>query len=214
MTYLASLGLLAGIYLAVLASPGPNFFILSQMALGGRGREARWVVLGLSTGSLVWVVLSVAGLATLLAQHPLIASAVRILGALYLVWYGARLLRSALTERAQPRADAESDPEPAAAHATRAAAYRTGLVTALTNPKAAAFWASAFAAVFPADAPAWFFGATIALVAALSLGWHLGITLVFGVASLRNAYLRAARAITGAAGGMLILLGLQRLVMR
>jgi len=216
MTYLSSLGLLAGIYLAVLASPGPNFFILSQMALDGRSAEARWVVLGLSTGSLVWVLLSVAGLATLLSQHPLLATAVRVLGALYLVWYGARLLRSALTASASAAGAAASDPggEPAAAHATRAAAYRTGLLTALTNPKAAAFWTSAFAAVFPADAPAWFFGATIALVAALSLGWHLGITLVFGVPALRNAYLRLARTINGVTGGLLVLLGLQRLVMR
>lgn len=214
MTYLASLGLLAGIYLAVLASPGPNFFILSQMALDGRGAEARWVVLGLSTGSLVWVVLSVAGLATLLSQHPLLAAVVRILGALYLVWYGARLLWSALAVQALPRGDAAPGPAPAAPSATRAAAYRTGLLTALTNPKAAAFWTSAFAAVFPADAPAWFFGVTVTLVAALSLGWHLGITLVFGVPSLRNAYLRLARTINGITGGMLVMLGVQRLVTR
>ncbi len=41
MTQLSPLLLIAGVYLAVLASPGPNFFILSQMALDGRQRESR-----------------------------------------------------------------------------------------------------------------------------------------------------------------------------
>lgn len=58
MTYVSSLLLIAGVYLLVLASPGPNFFILSQMALNGRRKEARYVVLGLTTGSIFWVVLT------------------------------------------------------------------------------------------------------------------------------------------------------------
>ena len=64
--FFSSLVLLAAVYLAVLASPGPNFFILSQLSLDGRQRDARWAVLGLVTGSVLWVVLSMAGLSALL----------------------------------------------------------------------------------------------------------------------------------------------------
>lgn len=90
MPYASSLLLLAAVYLAVLASPGPNFFILSQLSLDGRQRDARWTVMGLVTGSVVWVMLSMAGLSALLGSHPLVASAVRLLGAVYLIWYGPR----------------------------------------------------------------------------------------------------------------------------
>jgi threonine/homoserine/homoserine lactone efflux protein len=210
MHYASSLLLLAGIYLAVLASPGPNFFILSQMALEGRRAEARWVVLGLTTGSICWVVVSLAGLSALLASHPWAATAVRLLGAAYLLWYGARLLVSAFSSTGVAQAVAR--PLPGAASSR--VAYRTGLLTGLTNPKGAAFWTSAFAAVLPPAAPTWFLVATVALVALLSLGWHLGITLVFALPALRQRYLRLERVVNGVAGGALVLLGLQRVAGR
>lgn len=207
--HLASLLLIAGIYLAVLASPGPNFFILSQMALDGRARAARYVVLGLTTGSVAWVLLSVAGVATLLARHPQLGTALRVLGAAYLVWYGIKLLRAAWKMPA-----GNAGPSTAPAVQASWVAYRTGLWTGLTNPKGAAFWTSAFAAIFPEAAPHWFYAATVLLVALMSLGWHLGITLVFGIPALRSGYLRTERAINGLSGAALVLLGLQRMVAR
>ena len=212
MAYALSLLTIAGIYLAVLASPGPNFFILSQMALQGRRQEARAVVYGLTTGSVFWVVLALAGLSTLLAQHPWLATTLRVLGAAYLVWYGVHLLRSAF----QPAA-ATDNAEPSATPAqplSAGSAYRTGLLTGMTNPKGAAFWTSAFAALFPTQAPLWFYAATVLLVTGLSLGWHLGITLVFGNAAMRRGYLRMERSVNGVAGGALVLLGIQRMVSR
>lgn len=210
MPYLVSLLTIAGIYLAVLASPGPNFFILSQLALEGQHKAARFVVLGLTTGSIFWVVLALAGLSTLLAQHPWLATGARVAGAAYLLWYGAGLLRSAIRPRSSvPGAQAHTP-----RLASPMAAYRSGLLTGVTNPKGAAFWTSAFAALFPLHAPAWFYVATVLLVTTLSLGWHLGITWVFGNAALRRGYLRMERAVNGLAGGALVLLGIQRLAGR
>jgi threonine/homoserine/homoserine lactone efflux protein len=210
MTYASSLLLLAGLYLLILASPGPNFFILSQLALDGRHREARNVVLGLTTGSITWAVLALAGLPTLLAQYSWLADAVRVLGALYLVWYGGRLLFGAAVSA--PRRDL--DAPPVSAGRIRLGAYRTGLLTGLTNPKGAAFWTGVFAAAFPAHPPTWFYPTTVLLIAALSLSWHLGITVLFASRPLRAAYLRAERVINGVAGGVLVGLGLHRMVTR
>lgn len=209
MTYVASLLTLAAVYLAVLASPGPNFFILSQLSLDGRRQEARWTVLGLTTGSITWVVLSLAGLSAVLASHPMVATVVRAIGAAYLVWYGGALLRGALAPTR-----GRSAARPVSSGASRAGAYRTGLVTGLTNPKSAAFWTSVFAAWLPPAVPDWFLGTTVGLVALMSLGWHLGITLVFGLPALRGRYLRLERAINGVAGATLVLLGLQRVAGR
>jgi len=208
MTYITSLLLIAGIYLAVLASPGPNFFILSQMALDGRHRDARFVAFGITTGSIFWVVLALGGVAAVMAQHPWLALIVRIVGAAYIVWYGTGLLRAAFVPP-PPRATERLE---AAAGFTRRAAYRTGLLTSLTNPKAVAFWTSAFAATFPAQAPAWFYSVTVLLVAMMSFSWHVGIALIFGTSALRAAYLRIERIVNGVAGGALVVLGLQRIV--
>jgi threonine/homoserine/homoserine lactone efflux protein len=210
MTYLASLLLISGIYLAVLASPGPNFFILSQMAMEGRRREARYVVLGLTTGSIFWVLVALAGVATLLAQHPWLASALRVVGASYLIWYGAKLLWSAISPAPARTVNEQQD----LGIENRWAAYRTGLLTGVTNPKGAAFWTSAFAVMFPVSAPLWFYGVTVLLVATLSLAWHLAITQVFGTAALRAFYLRIERGVNGVAGTGLIALGVQRVMSR
>ncbi|MDH1263300.1 LysE family transporter [Pseudomonas sp. GD03944] len=209
MTYAYSLALITGIYLAALASPGPNFFILSQMALSQRHRDARYVALGITSGSVFWVVVSIAGLATLLSKHPWLADGVRLLGAAYLVWYGGRLLWSA---RQPTRRDtAVQTPE---LNGSRLSAYRTGLLTCVTNPKGAAFWTSAFAAVFPIGAPLWFYVATMVLIGSLSLGWHIGLSLVFGTSALRAFYLRIERTINGCAGAALVALGVQRMFSR
>jgi len=209
MPYVSSLLTLAAVYLAALASPGPNFFILSQLSLEGRRSEAQWTVMGITTGSVTWAVLCLAGLSALLAGHPTLATAVRLVGAAYLGWYGFTLLRSALAP-AQPRRAVAA---PAAA-VSAFAAYRTGLMTGLTNPKSAVFWSSAFAALLPHGAPVWFLAATVLMVALMSLGWHLGITRVFALPSLRQRYLRFERAINGITGGALLLLGLQRVSSR
>lgn len=208
MTYVHSLLLIAGVYLLVLISPGPNFFILSQMAMNGRDKEARQVVLGLTTGSIFWVMVAMAGVATVMAQHPMLATAVRWLGAAYLVWYGLRLLRSVLKP-------ASAQPEVANGQTVNLAlAYRTGLLTGVTNPKGAAFWTSAFAALFPAQPPIWFYLATLTMVGGMSLAWHLGITVIFGTEALRSGYRRIERGINAVAGGALVLLGIQRLMAR
>lgn len=210
MTYLYSLLMLAAVYLAVLASPGPNFFILSQLSLDGRKREAQWTVLGLVTGSLFWVLLSIVGLSALLASHPMVSASVRILGAAYLVWYGLMLLRSAFASARTARVEIS----PVTMKASASAAYKVGLMTGLTNPKGAAFWTSAFATLLPSATPLWFYFAVVVLVTLLSLGWHFGITVVFGLPALRSRYLRFERAVNGIAGGALVMLGMQRIVSR
>lgn len=211
MQHLAPLLAIAGIYLVVLASPGPNFFILSQLALDGRSREARYVALGVSTGSIFWVAVSLAGLSTLLARYHWLGSAVKLLGAAYLICYGGRLLRGAIARQRAPQSAAPATPmQPG----SRLAAYRTGLLTGMTNPKAAAFWTGAFAAIFPLHAPLWMYPVTVSEVLIMSLTWHLGIVALFAAPSLRAAYLRIQRALNGVAGGVLIALGLQRMVGR
>jgi len=216
MTYASSLVLFAGLYLLILASPGPNFFILSQLALADRHREARYVVCGLTTGSVIWATLALAGVATLLAQHAWLASVVRLLGAGYLVWYGGRLLLAAASPAPASKQDTPQGGNDGndGAGDTPLGAYRTGLLTGLTNPKGAAFWTGIAAATLPVHAPAWFYLSWLVLIAVLSLAWHLGITFLFASRPLRATYLRLERGVNGVAGGVLVGLGLHRIVGR
>lgn len=204
MSYTASFLLIAGLYLLAAASPGPNFFIISQLALNGRQSQARRVAMGIAVGSTLWATAAVAGLSALLGTFEYLATGLRVAGALYLVWYGIRLLRSAMA----PLAAAHPN-DPGAA--TRLS-FRTGVFTSLTNPKSAAFWSSVFASTLPHPAPVWFLVLVCCLIATLSASWHLALAAVFACPRLQAAYLSARRPIEAVCGGALIALGLRRVV--
>jgi threonine efflux protein len=204
MSYTMSFLLIAGLYLLAAASPGPNFFIISQLALNGRQSQARRVAIGIAVGSTVWATAAVAGLSALLGSFEYLAAGLRVAGALYLVWYGVRLLRGALAPA--PAVDS-ADPS-----ATTQLSFRTGVFTSLTNPKSAAFWSSVFASTLPNQAPLWFLAAVCCLIAALSASWHLALAAVFARPKLQAAYLSARRPIEAACGGALVALGLRRVV--
>jgi threonine efflux protein len=204
MSYTRSFLLIASLYFLAAASPGPNFFIISQWALNGRQSQARRVAIGITVGSTVWATGAVAGLSALLGTFEHLATGLRVAGALYLVWYGVRLLRSAL---ALVPARHSTGPS-----ATTQVSFRTGVFTSLTNPKSAAFWSSVFASTLPNQAPVWFLVLVCCLIAALSASWHLALAAVFARPKLQAAYLSARRPIETVCGGALVTLGLRRVV--
>jgi threonine/homoserine/homoserine lactone efflux protein len=129
----------------LILTPGPDMlFVIGQTLSGGAARG--WAaLLGILTGALVHVTLAVSGVAALLAASPALFEALRILGALYLLWLAWGALRAAWRGAAAMRP---------AAPAGRA--YRDGLVTNLTNPKVVLFFL-AFLPQFvdPGRGPAW-----------------------------------------------------------
>jgi threonine efflux protein len=199
MSYLPNLLTIAGLYLLAVASPGPSVFVITQLSLGGERRSAMSVALGISTGSVVWALLAMFGIAALLASAYWLYLAVRLAGAVYLIWLGLKLLLGAVRPATAQIATAMRP----------ARAWRAGLITSLTNPKSGAFWTSVFATTFPTDAPAWMFVATAAMVAGLSLGWHLGLATVFTSARVQSGYQRLRRAINAVTGTILVAFGLR-----
>lgn len=201
MEHAATLAQIAGLYLLAAASPGPNFVILSQLSLSGRRRLGILIAIGITAGSLAWAVLAMMGVAAVLARIDWLHAAIRTAGALYLVWFGLKLVRSAGRGTDARAGTAARIP------AGTGAALRAGLFTSLTNPKSGAFWTGVFAAVFPGDAPAWLYPATAALIAALSLGWHLAIASVFSMRRVQAGYRGLRRPIDAVCGVVLIALG-------
>lgn len=117
-----------------LISPGPNFVAVSSYAaeerLSGYG-----VALGISLGTLLWASLAVTGLSATLSRFPTAATAVGVLGALYLMWLGFKSLKSiTLTQKVEYQKSEIS--------------ISTGLIkkvllglgVQLSNPKAALVW--------------------------------------------------------------------------
>jgi len=115
--------------------PGPdNVFVLTQSALYGR-LAGWWVTLGLCTGLLVHSALAALGIAALIASSVFAYSALKLVGAcylLYLAWGAWRAAPVYVEER--PASTSSMPPD------HRRAMYLRGLIMNLSNPKVGIFF--------------------------------------------------------------------------
>ncbi|MEX5729222.1 threonine/homoserine/homoserine lactone efflux protein [Rhodovulum iodosum] len=114
----------------LLVIPGPTILLVLSYALSQGRRVAVAMALGVALGDLVAMTASLAGLGALVLASATLFTALKWVGAAYLVYLGVKLLR------APPVLAAEIDPEPRPA---RAIFGHAAAVTAL-NPKSIAFF--------------------------------------------------------------------------
>lgn len=86
-------------------TPGLDTALVLRTSALGRRRRAWGVVLGIQTGTLVWGSFTSLGVTALLTASHLAYTALRWIGAAYLIWMRVRMLRD--TFRGLPTAVAE-----------------------------------------------------------------------------------------------------------
>ncbi|HTC52612.1 MAG TPA: LysE family translocator [Steroidobacteraceae bacterium] len=121
-------------------TPGLDTALVLRTAAGGTPRSAALAGLGIATGCFVWAALVALGLGALLAASQAAYTALRWIGAGYLLWVGYRMLR-------HPRRAFLAAEPGAAAHGR---AFLTGLLTNLLNPKVGVFYVSFLPQFVPA----------------------------------------------------------------
>jgi threonine/homoserine/homoserine lactone efflux protein len=118
--------------LVVVVTPGVDMALVTRNALRGGRRDALLTAFGVNLGILFWAVAAALGLAAVVAASATAFAAIKLAGAVYLVYLGLRALRSSPTKA--PAVDR--------AHAPARVAFRQGLVSNLLNPKIAVFFTS------------------------------------------------------------------------
>ncbi|MFD3516024.1 leucine efflux protein LeuE [Streptomyces sp. NPDC058657] len=199
---------LVGLVLIVLL-PGPNSLYVLSVAARRGVRSGYKAAAGVWCGDAVLMVLSAAGVASLLQANPLLFGIVKYAGAGYLTWLAIGMMRAAWSmwrTRREVRS-ARSDGADSAPAATAERPYRRALVISLLNPKAILFFISFFVQfVDPAYAyPALSF---VLLGAFAQLASFLYLTaLIFSGTRLAAVFHRRKRLSAGAtsAAGVLFL---------
>jgi threonine/homoserine/homoserine lactone efflux protein len=136
--------------LVVIASPGPDFVLVTRNVLA-RGRAAGFATLaGLLTGVTMHVSAAVFGVSALLATSATAFTVLKVAGGAYLVVLGLAALRDAAVQRRRakigPAAGTDDDAgvEPAVAPALGRDGFRTcwrqGFLSNALNPKVALFF--------------------------------------------------------------------------
>ncbi|MEY9968024.1 threonine/homoserine/homoserine lactone efflux protein [Streptacidiphilus sp. MAP12-16] len=157
-------------------TPGLDTALILRTAALGRRRRALGVVLGIQTGTLLWGTLSSLGVTVLLTASHLAYDAVRLTGAGYLIWLGARMLwNSRRSDTVQPLADAEEGVD----RADRlSGGWRQGVLTNVLNPKIGVFYVAVLPQFIPPSAPHFATGVLLTCVhVLLGLAWSTVLVL-------------------------------------
>jgi threonine/homoserine/homoserine lactone efflux protein len=128
-----SLYFAAALLLAI--TPGPGIFYVAARSLAGGRAEGIASSFGTALGGLVHVLAGALGVSAIVLASAELFTALKWLGAAYLVWLGVRTIIAARRDGKQALAGA--DPTPAMG-AVRA--FREGVVVEALNPKTAAFF--------------------------------------------------------------------------
>lgn len=155
---------LAAIVLA--ATPGIDTALVLRMSISAGARRGLSAAFGIAAGCLLWGAVVATGLGALLAASGTLFTAVKFLGAAYLVWQGVLLLRS----RGE-RADA---PVGAAHGETAGSAFAKGFLTNALNPKVGIFYLTLLPQFVPAGVEVASFSFLLASIhVAMSLLWFV-----------------------------------------
>jgi threonine/homoserine/homoserine lactone efflux protein len=122
--------LLLAIHAAALISPGPDFAVVTRLAIVGGRRSGLMAAAGVASAIGLYVLLCAFGLTLIIAALPGLSRLLSVVGAGYLLWLGVQCLRS------------RGQLPTGSATATGRRAYLNGLLTNLLNPKAMLYFGS------------------------------------------------------------------------
>lgn len=191
---------IGAIQLLAVISPGPSFLITARTAVAQSRTDGVKVALGLGAGTVIWSAAALLGLNAVFHAVPVLFMAMKIAGALFLLYIAWMIFRHA-AEPLKIEGGGERLANP----------FLKGFLTQIANPKVVVFFGSVFIAMLPANVPIWMVLALILIVSFNEVWWYSVVALFFGSGPVRSFYLRAKAWIDRVTGLFLGALGLRLL---
>lgn len=135
MPELSQLALYIAAALLLAITPGPGIFYVAARTLAGGRREGIASSFGTGLGGMVHVVAGSLGVSAVVLASAELFTALKLVGAGYLVWLGWRTFQAARRDAANVLSGGAVEPPIGAARA-----FREGVVVEALNPKTAAFF--------------------------------------------------------------------------
>lgn len=150
---LSNIGFVVVLNMLGVMTPGPDLFLVLRLASRSR-KHAFAAVGGIVTAVVFWATLSVTGASAILNKKPWILDYLQLFGGLWLAYMSFSLLRQ-VREYYRTRVGANNDVPVSQELGTVGAAYRLGMATNLSNPKAILYFTAILAPFLPVGAPWW-----------------------------------------------------------
>lgn len=146
MNYITLFGTVVFVNFLAMASPGPDFLLVTRNTLKYSRRIGIASSFGIALGLLVHITYSLIGIAVLISKSTLLFRVIKYVGAAYLIYLGYKSLTSK-----QPSSSVD------AKHANKdislREAVKMGFMTNVTNPNVTLFFLSLFTVIIPPTTP-------------------------------------------------------------
>ena len=194
---------IAILHLFAVASPGPDFALITRQSLRFNRKVAIWTSLGIGMGILFHCLLAITGLVLLITSNELFSTILKIIGSTYLLYLGINSVL--VTQNRNETEIRERD------NLDKFNGFLVGLITNITNVKAILFFVTVFSVVIDTDnsLSLIFYGAYMALATFL---WFAFISYVFTSENFKNKFSSILKYFEKVIGVILILLSLQIII--
>tara|TARA_B100000287_G_C20573744_1_gene757621 strand:- start:370 stop:984 length:615 start_codon:yes stop_codon:yes gene_type:complete len=194
---------IAILHLFAVASPGPDFALITRQSLRFNRKVAIWTSLGIGMGILFHCLLAITGLVLLITSNELFSTILKIIGSTYLLYLGINSVL--VTQNRNETEIKERD------NLDKFNGFLVGLITNITNVKAILFFVTVFSVVIDTDnsLSLIFYGAYMALATFL---WFAFISYVFTSENFKNKFSSVLKYFEKVIGIILILLSLQIII--
>lgn len=191
------------LHLAVTISPGPNFALVSRLALKGRRASAFAAALGFAVGGGAYAALSMFGLGILVLRVEWLANFVQFAGGSFLIYLG---VKSWITAASAVPGSEEPD------RGDLRTGFVTGLLVELSNVKGIAFFLGLYAASVPPQTELWVKLTILLGSFFIENAWYGLVAVVMASKVAQNSYARFGIWIERGIGILLTVFGLKVLI--
>ncbi|MFT5812645.1 MAG: threonine efflux protein [Psychroserpens sp.] len=204
MDLVQGLILITSIHLLAAASPGPDFFLVSQQTLSN-GKQAGFMVsIGIALGLSVHIIYSALGLAAVIANSATALWLIKIIGGCYLIYLGIH----GLTAKPVLQASNVIKQKAITKHSSLKVIAKGFLCNAL-NPKAPIYFVALFTVVLSPNLPLLHLVIYGVWMMILQLLWFSTVVVLLSRPSVNKKFQRLGHWIDRVLGGAMILMGLK-----
>jgi threonine/homoserine/homoserine lactone efflux protein len=195
------------IALLLVVSPGPNGVLILKTVSAHGKQQGVLNILGLTSATFIHGALSIFGLSALILHSAELFLVVKIMGAAYLFYIGAKTIIASF-KMVKPVSLVNSSVAINPASKGAAYFYSEGFLTQILNPKVSMFYLAAFPQFITFGEASYLDAFTlVAIHATIIFFWFLGVTQLVDKIKILSKESRIGRWVQGASGALLVYFG-------
>jgi len=191
---------IALLHLFAVASPGPDFLLVTRQSLRFGRTVAVWSSAGIATGIIFHSIIAITGVSLIVSSNPELFDWLKIGAAVYIAYLGC------LSFFSKPKALNKKD---RGDNENYLGSYTLGLITNILNPKAILFFVTVFTAVVNESTTTVLLSLYGLYMSVTTFIWFTGISYIFSNQTLTTKYENFIPIFEKVIGIILILIAIQ-----